>query len=96
MRNTIHPNKYIIIYIYLLYQCNSWQIPPPPQTCCGSGCQNCVWIPYAEEITQYFQDGGHTARKMVLDQIEDVNIRAFVGMQLRLLQQAEECEKKET
>lgn len=70
------------------------QIPPPPQTCCGSGCQNCVWIAYAEELTKCFQDGGYTARNIILDQIEDINIRSFVGMQLRLLQQAEENEKK--
>lgn len=84
-------HSFLIYYVCSIIPAR--QIPPPPQTCCGSGCQNCVWIAYAEEIMQYFQDGGHTARKLVLDQIEDVNMRAFVGMQLRILHQAEECEK---
>lgn len=48
-----------------------------------SGCANCVFIEYAEEITRIFSDGGHLAKEIIMDNIEDSNMRAFLFMELR-------------
>ncbi|XP_006814745.1 uncharacterized protein LOC102801896 [Saccoglossus kowalevskii] len=57
--------------------------PPPelPQHCCMSGCYNCVWIDYAEKLTEYYQDEGKHALEAV-DKIEDMTVRAFIKMHL--------------
>ena len=57
--------------------------PPPeiPTTCCQSGCVNCVWIMYAEEMKKYYQDGGEEARKAIM-QIEDPGLRCFLLLEI--------------
>jgi len=55
--------------------------PEPPTTCCMTGCQNCVWIRYAEELTEYYKDGGELA-KHAIDQISDESIKTFIRMAL--------------
>uniref|UniRef100_A0A0B6Y0S8 Oxidoreductase-like domain-containing protein n=1 Tax=Arion vulgaris TaxID=1028688 RepID=A0A0B6Y0S8_9EUPU len=57
--------------------------PEPPITCCMSGCANCVWIKYAEELREYYKDGGERA-KSALEKIEDPSLRAFVKLELGL------------
>ena len=42
---------------------SSPQRPPSlPTTCCMSGCANCVWLDYADEVVEYYckrgQSGG--------------------------------------
>ena len=57
--------------------------PPPPGLCCMSGCQNCVWLEYAEDLSEYFKDGGKKAEE-ALDDIPDANLKAFLKMELRM------------
>lgn len=59
--------------------------PPPeePVNCCMSGCANCVWIQYAEDLTDYYKDGGQTALKE-LDKIENLGLKAFIKLELGL------------
>ena len=57
--------------------------PPPEGLCCGSGCANCVWFVYAEELISLYQDGGTAALKS-LDQVPDPNIREFLKMELKM------------
>lgn len=59
------------------------QIPPPPTTCCMSGCANCVYLAYAEEVTKIFSDGGHLAQEIILESIDDPNMKCFLSMELR-------------
>ncbi|KAK7507876.1 hypothetical protein BaRGS_00000841 [Batillaria attramentaria] len=57
--------------------------PEPPVDCCMSGCANCVWILYAEELKDYYSDGGEAARQ-ALEQIENPSLKAFLKLELGL------------
>lgn len=57
--------------------------PEPPVECCMSGCPNCVWIIYAEELKKYYDDGGESAQKAI-EQIENPSLKAFLKLELAL------------
>ena len=52
-------------------------VPPDPETCCESGCVNCVWIKYAEEVKEYYPDNKERLKE-ILDLIEDYNVKMFL------------------
>lgn len=62
--------------------------PPVPVTCCGSGCQNCVWVEYAQDLLRYYAkkySDGETGLKKALKEIEkidDENLKAFIRMEI--------------
>lgn len=60
-------------------------LPPPPTTCCGSRCPNCVWIDYAEELCELLKDGTTVAQEEMLKSVEDRNMRAYLLMEIKLL-----------
>lgn len=58
-------------------------VPPDPETCCESGCVNCVWIKYAEEVKEHYPGPEHKEKlKEILGFIEDYNVKMFVKMEL--------------
>lgn len=63
---------------------NDVKIPDAPTTCCMSGCANCVWIEYAEELLKIFKDG-KKSREIILEKVSDPNMRAFLQMELATL-----------
>lgn len=76
--------------VYQLYSDDKkWELPPdllePPTNCCMSGCGNCVLIEYAEKLTKHFKDGGEKAQKIILEKIDDPNMKAFLLTELRCL-----------
>lgn len=60
-------------------------IPDPPTTCCMSGCANCVWLTYAQELAAIYRDGGKAAEE-VLRVIEDPSLKIFMSLELKDLQ----------
>jgi Oxidoreductase-like protein, N-terminal len=52
-----------------------------------SGCQNCVWIQYATELTELYKDGGDQARKIILERIKDPSLQMFLKLELKNLEQ---------
>lgn len=61
------------------------QILAPPTNCCMSGCGNCVWIQYAEELSSRLRGGSDVARDIIMKEVQDTNMRSFLEMELRLL-----------
>lgn len=55
-----------------------------------SGCANCVWIAYAEELATKLRGGTSVAREIIMKEVDDTNMRAFLEMELRALNQKTE------
>ena len=77
--------------------CVSGKGRPPelPVYCCMSGCEQCVWLLYADELLRYYtHDGDGSGRHdaasaaQVLDAIDrhvdDANLKAYLLFELRL------------
>lgn len=62
------------------------KLPDEPTTCCRSGCSNCVWIDYAEQVKKILADNidSEEIRQMILDKIQDPDMKAFLSMELKL------------
>lgn len=50
-----------------------------------SGCANCVWIQYADEMSSKLENGSDVARDIIMNEMQDTNMRTFLEMELRLL-----------
>lgn len=60
------------------------KLPEEPTTCCMSGCANCVWIEYAEQVKSILAGSdSKQVSQMILDKIQDPNMKAFLSMELK-------------
>lgn len=60
------------------------ELPEEPTTCCMSGCANCVWIEYADTVKNILKDcDNKQVTKMILDKIQDPNMKAFLSIELK-------------
>lgn len=58
------------------------KVPEPPDNCCMSGCANCVWIHYAEDLAKIYNDGGKKAKEQIERLVTDTSLRMFLRLQL--------------
>ncbi|XP_065362626.1 uncharacterized protein LOC135956064 [Calliphora vicina] len=65
---------------------NEIELPPEPTTCCMSGCANCVWIEYAETVAKLMDGNCDKARQLVLNKIQDPNLKMFLAIELKNIQ----------
>lgn len=54
-----------------------------PTNCCMSGCANCVWIQYAERLSNVIEASNVDLQKVILEKVQDSNMRAFLMMELK-------------
>ncbi|XP_078035750.1 uncharacterized protein LOC144469401 [Augochlora pura] len=54
-----------------------------PTNCCMSGCPNCVWIQYAEKLSAKIEKSDVNLQKLIMEKVEDPNMRAYLTMELR-------------
>lgn len=59
--------------------------PEPPVDCCMSGCANCVWIMYADEVRKYYEKDGNDRAKKEIDKIDNPSLKMFLKLELGLL-----------
>lgn len=59
--------------------------PEPPVDCCMSGCANCVWIMYANELKKYYEKDGNERAKREIEKIENPSLKMFLKLELGLL-----------
>lgn len=59
--------------------------PEPPVDCCMSGCANCVWIMYANELKQYYEKDGNERAKREIEKIDNPSLKMFLKLELGLL-----------
>ncbi|KAL7035502.1 hypothetical protein ACKWTF_008410 [Chironomus riparius] len=64
---------------------SSIELPPEPDNCCMSGCENCVWKQYAADLTDLYNVSGDNAKKIILEKIKDPTMQVFLKMELDLL-----------
>lgn len=58
-------------------------LPEVPTICCMSGCANCVWIDYAEQLARCYGDGGSRAREIIDQYVTDPGLKAFLELELK-------------
>ena len=60
--------------------------PPPelPVYCCMSGCENCVWLTYADELVNYYKDGGPKVFDAIDEHVDDANLKAYLMFELKM------------
>ena len=59
------------------------ELPQPPDNCCQSGCDNCVWVKYVEELVGFYKDGGEEAHKQLDKLINDPSLKVFIKLQIK-------------
>ncbi|KAF7637128.1 Oxidoreductase-like domain-containing protein [Meloidogyne graminicola] len=67
-------------------------LPPQPGQCCGSGCPNCVWLQYVDNVLDYvkslpldekiIEEQKRHIREELKNNVEDDNLRMFLTMEI--------------
>ena len=66
------------------------QKPEPPITCCGSGCQNCVYLQYADDLMKYYHkkySNSNEGLREALNEVNkltDENLKSYLVMEMNM------------
>lgn len=60
-------------------------LPEVPTNCCMTGCPNCVWLKFSEDMMKFSTEGGANARKLI-EGIEDESLKTFLLLELDSMQ----------
>lgn len=63
---------------------------PSPELCCMTGCPNCIFITYADDLIDYCRAVGKDPKEEVKLVTTDPNIRVMIEMLLREVQSKKE------
>jgi hypothetical protein len=84
------PNKYMFSLIRSSSnKSDKIKMKPEPTQCCGTGCQNCSWIKYTDELLEYYKDlkneKDNDLNKILneIQKIEDPIVRDFLIMEIK-------------
>ena len=64
--------------------------PDSPLTCCGSGCQNCVYLTYADDLMKYYEqkydDSSFGINKALeeVNKITDESLKSYITMEIQM------------
>lgn len=70
--------------------------PPDPVTCCGSGCENCVWLRYFDDLDAYehqsskdrisVEESSDEVRRKKREALEELepSLRSFIEMEANI------------
>ncbi|XP_076366687.1 oxidoreductase-like domain-containing protein 1 [Tachypleus tridentatus] len=59
------------------------KLPPvEPVGCCMSGCYDCVWVQYAQDLLDYYKDGGQKTME-IISQMDNENLKTFLKLELK-------------
>lgn len=53
--------------------------------CCMSGCVNCVWIMYVNELKKYYEKDGNECVKREIDKIDNLLFKMFFKFEFGFL-----------
>ncbi|KAL3877000.1 hypothetical protein ACJMK2_034764 [Sinanodonta woodiana] len=57
--------------------------PEPPLDCCMSGCANCVWIQFADDLKKYYSaEDAHDKMLKEIESLENTSLKMFLKMEL--------------
>lgn len=60
--------------------------PEPPVDCCMSGCANCLWIQYAEDLKDYFSEAESEAiLKKAIEEVDHPGLKWFLKVEMKLV-----------
>lgn len=62
-------------------------LPEAPTNCCMSGCPNCVWLEYADQVASVFKNRSEEVDleevlREIDEQIKDPMIKSFIKMEI--------------
>lgn len=86
----IQPASRNVVLAGLRFKNNDVPTVPDEVLCCGSGCQNCVWLEYAEKVLAYYGENYSESNEGIqkalaeVDKLKNDNLKSFLNFELRM------------